>query len=55
MKHRFLLQRLQSWYLIVVIKVFVVPVGFESRILLLNYLLGPQERFQNKKDIYMFY
>ena len=41
MKRRFLSQRLQSWYLIAVIKVIVVPVGFESCILLPNYLLGP--------------
>ena len=30
------------------IKVIVVPVCFESFILLPNYLLGPKERFQNK-------
>ena len=41
MKHRFLLQRLQSWYLIAVIKVIVVLVGVESFIPLLTYLLGP--------------
>ena len=41
MKHRFLLQGLQSWSLIAVIKVIMVPVGFESFILHLDYLLGP--------------
>ena len=41
MKHRFLLQGLQSSSSIVVIKVIAVPVGFESCILLLDYLLGP--------------
>ena len=45
MKHRFLLQGLQSWSLIDVMKVIVVPIGFESFILLLDYLLGPKEPF----------
>ena len=45
MKHRFLLQGLQSWSLIAVIKVVVVPIGFESFILFPNYLLGPKEPF----------
>ena len=40
-KHRFFLQRLQSRYLIAVIKVIVVPVGFESCILLFDYLVSP--------------
>ena len=41
MKHRFLLQGLQSWFLIAIIMVFVVRISFESFILLPNYLLGP--------------
>ena len=45
MKHRLLLQGLQSWFLIAIIKVFVVRIGFKSLILLPNYLLGPKEPF----------
>ena len=41
MKYRFLLQGLLSWSLIAVIKVFVVRIGFETFILIPNYLLGP--------------
>ena len=49
MKHRFLLQGLQSSSSIVVIKVIVVIVVFESFIRLPNNLLCPLECFQNNK------
>ena len=41
MKHKFLVQGMQRGSLIVVIKVIVVPLGFESFILHPNYSLGP--------------
>ena len=45
MKHRFESQGLLSWSLIAVIKVTMVPIGFDSFILLPDYLLGQKERF----------